>query len=265
MHFLLLLAANSAFLYRYVAISLITFISHLIVLPASAQYRIMGTVYDSSRNFPLEAVSVLSTSGLGTITDAEGNYQIEVSERDSIWFSYLGKPTVKFPVMKIVSPHGFDISLQVSVPVLREVKVRQRNYRQDSLQNRIDYAKIFHYQKPGLKTVTPQYGAGAGFDLQEIINAFRFKRNRSLAAFQKRLLEEEREKFISHRFNKALVRRLTLLEGATLDSFMLVFRPTFEFTKGSSDYDFQEYILMAHSRFKRGLGPVEWLKPEEEL
>src|SRR5262245_20940003 len=189
----------------------------------------MGTVYDSSRNYPLEAVSVMSTSGTFTITNSDGHYQIEVSDKDSIWFSYLGKPTQKFPVVKILNPMSFDISVLVNVPVLKEVKIRQRNYRQDSLQNRLDYAKAFNYQKPGLKVVSPQYGAGMGFDLDEIINVFRFKRNRSMASFQRRLLEEEREKFISHRFNKQLVRRLTQLDGNELDSFMLVFRPSFEF------------------------------------
>lgn len=211
----------------------------------------------------MEAVSVLSTSGRGTLTNTDGRYEIEVSERDSIWFSYLGKPTIKFPVLKIANPLGFDISLQVSVPILKEVRIRQRNYRQDSLQNRQDYAKIFNYQKPKLKPVTPQYGVGMGFDLQEIINAFRFKRNRSLASFQKRLLQEERDKFVAHRFNKALVKRLTLLEGRQLDSFMQVFRPSFSFTQTSSDYDFQQYIKVAHSRFKRGLQPEPWYKQEE--
>jgi len=229
---------------------------------ADAQYKIMGNVYDSSRNFPLEAVSVLTSAGRFTMTNADGFYQIEVSEQDSIWFSYLGKPTVKFPVAKITNPHGFDLSLKVSVTVLKEVKVRPRNYRQDSIQNRRDYAKIFNYEKPGLKTVTPSYGAAAGFDLDEIINVFRFKRNRSLASFQKRLLDEEREKYISHRFSKALVRRLTQLDGAQLDSFMLVFRPSFEFTKFASDYEFQEYIKIAYSRYLRGLPPIDWLKPE---
>lgn len=221
-------------------------------------------MYDSSRNFPLEAVSVISTSGRGTITNTEGQYQIDVSEKDSIWFSYLGKPTMKFPVKKILDPFNFDISLKVSIPVLKEVKLRPRNYRQDSLQNRIDYSKIFNYKKPGLTPVTPQYGAGAGFDLQEIINAFRFKRNRSLVSFQKRLLQEERDKFISHRFNKALVRRLTLLEGRELDSFMVVYRPSFEFTQTSSDYEFQQYIKTAHYRFKRGLPPQIWREEEVE-
>jgi len=227
------------------------------------QYKIMGTVYDSSRNFPMEAVSVLSVSGRGTMTNSEGHYEIEVEETDSIWFSYLNKPTKKFPVLKIGNPFEFDISLQVNVPLMREVKIRPRNYKLDSLQNRMDYAKIFNYQKPKLKVVTPQFGVGAGFDLDEIINMFRFRRNRSMAAFQKRLWLEEQDKSIDHRFNKALVRRLTLLDGMELDSFMRVFRPSYLFTKLSGDYEFQQFIKTALYRFKRGLPPQVMLKEEE--
>ena len=250
-------------MHRYRIIIPFLFIVLLASQSALAQYKIKGTVNDSTRNYPLELVSVISTSGKGTVTNAEGVYEIEVGEKDSIWFSYLGKPTVKFPVLKIANPFGFDISLKVNVTVLKEVKIRPRNYKQDSAQNRIDYAKIFNYKKPGLKTVTPQYGVGAGFDLDEIINMFRFKRNRSMLSFQKRLLEEEREKSVTHRFNKALVRRLTLLDGAELDSFMRVFRPSYEFTMSTGDYDFQQYIKTAHARFKRGLPPLQFLRPEE--
>jgi plasmid maintenance system killer protein len=227
------------------------------------QYKIMGTVYDSSRNYPMEAVSVLSSSGKGTMTNAEGHYEIEVQETDSIWFSYLNKPTKKFPVQKIINPFEFDISIQVNVPLLKEVKIRPKNYKFDSLQNRIDYAKIFNYQKPKLKTVTPQLGVGAGFDLDEIINMFRFRRNRSMATFQKRLLQEEQDKFIDHRFNKALLRRLTMLDGNQLDSFMRIFRPSYLFTQLSGDYEFQQYIKTALYRFKKGLPPETMLKEEE--
>lgn len=209
-------------------------------------------------------VTVNSTSGVSTFTNAEGNYKLELTEKDSIWFSYLGKPTIKFPVRTIQNPQQFDISLQVNITTLKEVKIRQRNYRFDSIQNRLDYAKIFDYQKPGLKTVTPQYGAGAGFDLDELINVFRFKRNRSMLAFQQRLLQEEREKFIDHRFSKALVRRLTKLDGAALDSFMVIYRPSYTFTKFSGDYDFQLYIKQSFERFKKGLPPEAVFKEEIE-
>jgi carboxypeptidase-like protein len=234
-------------------------------IPAAAQwYKIKGTVYDSTRNYPLELVTVLSTSGKGTVTNADGNYQIDVTEKDSIWFSYLNKPTVKFPVLKIANPFAFDISLKVNVTVLKEVKVRPRNYKLDSLQNRQDYAKAFDYQKPRLKPVTPQYGSAAGFDLDEIINMFRFKRNKSMLAFQQRLLSQEREKLVDHRFNKALVRRLTSLSGNELDSFMVLYRPSYQFTLLTNDYDFQEYIKESYRRFINGLPPLPFLNPVEE-
>lgn len=210
----------------------------------------------------MEAVTVLSTSGRGAITNTDGRYEIEVEEKDSIWFSYLNKSTIKYPVLKILNPFEFDISIQINVPVLREVKVRPRNYRQDSIQNRIDYAKVFNYQKPKLKpTMT---GMGVGFDLDEIINMFRFRRNRSMASFKERLLAQERESFVGHRFTKALVRRLTLLDSTALDSFMRIFRPSYLFTKIASDYDFQQYIRESFARFQQGLPPEPMLKEEEQ-
>jgi len=265
LHFLSLLAANKFHLFRKLLQILLLFIVFLVAKSATSQaYKIKGTVYDSSRIYPVELVTVLSTSGKGAITNADGYYEIEVTEKDSIWFSYLNKPTIKFPVLKISNPFAFDISLQVNVPVLKEVKVRQRNYKQDSIQNRRDYAKIFDYQRPGIKTTTPQYGAAAGFDLDEIINMFRFKRNRSMLSFQKRLMQQEKDKFVDHRFNKPLVRRLTSLTGNELDSFMLIFRPPYEFTLLTSDYEFQEYIKEAYRRFINGLPPIPFLKTGED-
>ncbi|MFI5133862.1 MAG: carboxypeptidase-like regulatory domain-containing protein [Chitinophagales bacterium] len=241
-------------------------ITLLAAQPVSAQaYRIKGTVYDSSRSYPMEGVSVLSTSGKGTATNKNGYYEIEVTEKDSIWFSYLNKPTVKFPVLKIMNQLAFDISLQVNVPVLKEVRIRPPNYKLDSIRNREDYAKIFDFRKPKLKPeLTPNgFGAGVGFDLDEIINMFRFKHNKSMLDFQRRLLTEEQEKFIDHRFSKALVRRLTKLNSPELDSFMLIYRPSYMFAQLASDYDFQKYIKDSYVRFKKGLSPAAVLKPQE--
>jgi len=266
LHFLLLLAANSKiFRLKYFYITLFTVAFLLAGRSASAQtYTIRGIVYDSSRTSPVPSVSVLSTGGNGTVTNNEGYYEIQVAEKDSIWFSYLNKPTMKFPVLKIANTMGFDISLHVNVPTLKEVKIKLKNYKQDSLQNRIDYAKIFNYKKPGLKTVTPQIGAAAGFDLDEIINVFRFRRNRSMASFQKRLFQQEHDKFVDYRFSKALVRRLTQLDGKALDSFMMVFRPSFLFTKLAGEYDFYQYIKESGIRFKNGLPPLQIFKQEED-
>jgi len=105
----------------------------LLTPEAEAQFKVRGTVYDSSRLYPVQSVTVVSTGGKGTFTDANGDYEIEVGEKDSVWFSYLGKPTVKFPVLKMTDPLHFDISIQVNILVLKGVTVSPRNYRLDSI------------------------------------------------------------------------------------------------------------------------------------
>ena len=185
-----------------------------------------GTVYDSTKTYPVISVSVLTSSGKGTVTDIYGHYEIDVTETDSVWFSYLNKPTIKYPVKKILDASRFDIAIHINVPVLKEVIVKPRNYKMDSIQNRIDYAKAFDWQKPKLKAnLTGEMSTAVGFDLDEIIRMFQFRKNKSNAAFRERLLAEEREKFIDHRFNKALVLRLTGLIGDARDSFMQYCRP----------------------------------------
>ena len=226
------------------------FISMLLVQLAFAQVMVSGTVYDISRSIPLGSVSVLTTSGKGTATDSLGRYTIAVTAKDSIYFSYLNKPTAKFPVTAIPNLYAFDISLHVPVSELPTVKVNMPNYRHDSLQNRRDYEKIFNYKKPGISIGTAQGGAGVGLDLDEFINMFHFRRNARMMAFRKRLEQEEIDKFIDHRFTKGVVRRVTGLNGDSLNKFMKDYRPSYEFTQATTDYEFLEYIKLAAEVFR---------------
>ena len=215
-----------------------------------AQYKIKGTVYDSSRNYGMPYVTVQSTGGKIAVSNGDGQYEINVGEKDSIWFSYLNKPTVKYPVLTIKTPLQFDIALHVPTDVLKEVKIKSRNYKMDSIQNRIDYAKAFDWGKPKVRAVTPSVGAAAGFDLDEIIRMFQFRKNKSWASFQKRLESEEKEKFIDYRFNKGLVLRLTGLNGTARDSFMIRCRPTYQYCLVTSDYEFQLFIKQCYEEYK---------------
>ena len=220
-------------------------------ITAAAQYKVKGTVYDSSRIYRIEMVTVMSTGGRIAVTDSMGRYQIDVAEKDSIWFSYLGKPTPKYPVLKMADVTQFDIALKLKTNVMEEVKIRSRSYKMDSIQNRKDYAKIFNYQKVSVGSMTSIGPTGAGIDLQELIRLFQFKKNKATLKFQQRLVDQEREKFIDHRFSKGLVKRLTNIEGERLDQFMMKYRPTYEFTISTNDYDFQLYIKSAYQQFNK--------------
>ncbi len=226
-----------------------------IVLPTfqivSAQYKVQGTVYDGTRTYPLEGVSVITTNGRGTATNASGFYSIDVLEKDSIWFSYLQKPTTKFPVSKITNVAQFDIALQIEVPILKEVIIKPRDYRMDSIQNRIDYEKAFNFRRPNFESMTSIGPMGAGIDVNELIRLFQFRKNQSSERFRERLLQNERDNYIDYRFNRGVVRRLTKLTGDDLERFMMLYRPSFTFTLYSSDYDFNEYIKLSYQKYSQ--------------
>ena len=223
------------------------------------QIIISGTVYDSSKLYIVPNVSVASTSGLQTITDSLGAYHIQVSEKDSLSFSFRGKSTVQFPVKTINDYNAFDISLRVRInanakyKVLQGVTVFSNTYRSDSAQNRMEYSKIFNYEKPGISS-TFEPGGAAGLDIDALINSFNKNKKRQDIAFQKRLVQDEHDKYVDYRFNPKTVRRITGLSGDTLKTFMKRYKPSYLFVISSSLTQFYEYILNASYAFKNEEG-----------
>ncbi len=235
----------------------------LLVITSSlcGQVRVSGRVYDISKYRPLEAVSVLTSSGSGTITDSLGRFSIILRDNDSIWFSYLNRPTPKYPVKTIPDVRNFEISLHVSSTELKTVKVTPPNYRLDSIQNRLDYAKAFNFHKPGISSsfnVGP--AGGVGLDLDEFISIFQFRRNKRMLAFRNQLLKDEEDRYIDHRFNRALIIKLTQLRGEALDTFIKNYRPPIEFVETSTDYELQDYIKKCFSHFQRYRNMMNQLK-----
>ena len=231
-----------------------------------AQFTISGTVFDSSKINYVENVRVVSTGGMFAISDSLGRYSVMTGENDSLIFYYNNKPTQKFAVKTIPDPSRFNISLRINVKgkyhVLNEVVVFSKSYKEDSLENRQAYADIYNYQKPGLSTsVTP--GGGVGADVNELINIFRFKRNKRLRAFQQRLEMQEQEKYIDYRFNKLFVKRITRLDGILLDTFLVWYRPSYEFARNSDEMVFNQYILNAFYQYQK-LADVSPAKKEDQ-
>jgi hypothetical protein len=221
-----------------------------------AQNRVSGTVFDSSRINFVPGVRVINNAGQFAITDSLGKYTITVAEKDSLAFIFNNKSTIKFAVHTAPNPNQFDVALQVpykgKYKILKEVVVRSKSYKEDSIANREAYAKIFNFQKPTIQTsIGP--GGTVGADANEIINMFRFKRNKRLKAFQLRLEEAEQEKYITYRFNKILVKRITHLEGKQLSFFMMMYRPTYEFASNADELVFNQYILNASYKYKAAL------------
>ena len=217
---------------------------------------VSGVVYDISGNRPIESV-IVNSGRSHTVTDSLGRYIITVKSKDSIWFSLFGKSTQKYPLDTVSDPHNFNIMIHVAGYDLPEVKVRNSYYKLDSIQNRNDYAKYFNYQPPGLRLSDKQQlfgpsGLTIGLDLDEIINMFRFHRNRNLQFLQKRLVSQEHDKYVDYRFTSRFVKKLTHLDGDALAKFMSYCRPSYELLGVLNDLELGLYIEKKYAEYKRG-------------
>ncbi len=214
-------------------------------------------MYDFYNRRPLEAVVVYSSSGRAVITDSVGKYSIPVRRADSIWFSYLGKNTHKYPIDTISNLNDFEVALHIDAVWLPTVKVHNQNYLQDSEQNRKDYAKVFNYHKPGLAITQndpANYVPGSvtvGIDLDQLIESFQFRKNREELAFQRRLVDEEHDKYVAHRFSKRFVGELTKLKSPELDDFMNRYKPPYELVLQLNDLELGYYIERCFTLWER--------------
>jgi len=203
-----------------------------------AQKIVTGHVYQDKFGTPLDSVNVYTQSGFQGKTDSTGAYLIKIMPRDSIWFQFRDKLTHKYPTDTIKNPHSFEVQIylpknyvQTPKGYLPTVTVHSKNYYEDSLQFRQDYAKTFNYQKPG-KALGESFGlgdnGGVAVDFDQIINLFRFGYNKRQQVYQKFALDIEQEKYISHRFTKKLVEQVTGLYDDARDEYMQACRPSYE-------------------------------------
>jgi hypothetical protein len=221
-------------------------------MPAIGQtWELKGRVYDISQITPVESVTVLTTSGRGTMTDTLGRYSILVHQGDSVYFSYQNRVTGRYPVAKMEDQTQFNMSLHVHVyNVLPNVTVRGNTYKTDSLINRREYAKYFNFNKPNPLNSINVGPTGVGMDPNEIINMFRFKRNRQIKELQERLMRDEQEKYVDHRFNRAFIKKLTRLDGEELKNFAAKYKPPYDFLVLTNELELGYYIQQCYKKEK---------------
>ncbi|WPV65264.1 hypothetical protein [Chitinophaga sp. LS1] len=198
--------------------------------------QVKGTVYERTERYGMAGVSVINSAGGGTVTDSMGHYSIRINRKDSLSFSYQGKVTMKFPVNELNVNRPFDVGLHIDIKVLPTVEVQQKSYKQDSAEFRQEYRKVFDYSREYI--ATGMGGVGVNLDL-----LLTWRKAKRMEHFRDQLVAIEQDKYITHRFNMPLVKRLTGLESPVLDSFMVAYRPSYEMLLDfENEYQFYEYI-----------------------
>ena len=224
---------------------------------AFGQITLSGTVYDSTKLYVVPGVKVSSTSGLETETDSLGAYHLNVSESDSISFFFKGKSTINFPVKSMTDYNAFDISLRIKInakyKLLQGVTVYSNTYHADSIENRMEYSKIFNYEKPGFRS-SFEPGGAAGVDLDALIEMFNRRKRRENLAFQNRLIQNEQDSYVKYRFSPKVIHRVTGLSGDTLTRYIKLYMPSYQFIVSSTLAEFYQYVLNTSYAFKKEKG-----------
>jgi hypothetical protein len=214
---------------------------------AAAQVRISGMVTDADTRTGLPSVSIWNKrSGVGTVSSESGRYYIEALPGDTIEFSMISYVRTQMIAPGISSTKY--VEMKRNVFGLQGVNIHGRIYRQDSMAIRDEYGRYFGYKRPGALDVLKTLPSNPITALSYLIPSKARKRKE---AFGVQLKYWEEEKHIDYRYNPDLVRRMTKLESPELDTFMLHYRPSYNFLLSASDYDLMLFIKQAFEKYER--------------
>jgi len=220
------------------------------------QVKLTGMVVDADTKNGLPAVTIINKrTQTGTISNETGRFFIEAMPGDTIEFSMLSY--YKKNIVTPTEPTNINVYLPKRIFGLQQINVRGKNYHQDSLAIRDEYGKYFNYKKPGALDVLKTLPANPVTALSYLVPSKTRKRKEQ---FHEQLLYWEKEKFIDYRYSPELVQKMTKLESPELDSFMLHYRPGYNFIQNATDYDLLLYIKQTFEQYKQEKG----LPPKQE-
>ncbi|MDQ0105173.1 hypothetical protein J2T02_000256 [Chitinophaga terrae (ex Kim and Jung 2007)] len=182
----------------------------------------------------------------GTLSSESGRFYIEAVPGDTLEFSMLSYTSRLFTVPSMSSTH--DIYLQKRLFDLQGVNVKGKNYHNDSLAMREEYGRYFNYKKPGAIDVLKTLPANPITALTYLVPSKARKRKEE---FKEQLVYWEKEKYIDYRYSPEVVEKMTKLQSPELDSFMLKYRPTYQFLNSASEYDLLLFIKQSFEEYKK--------------
>ena len=217
---------------------------------------INGRVVSDSTSQPISAI-ITTSSGYKTACNDIGDFSIAVSGlNDTIRFSAIGFKTYFFPV-RDWQHQDIIIRMKPSSHLLQGVTIQsKRSSNTDSINNRKQFSQVFNYQPPKLKDAfsgPPAPGVPFAFfsiNILALIQALD-KKHDPTYKLQQLMIKDEQANYVSSRFSRALVARVTQLKGDSLDNFYSKYYPTPDWVKKTSDYDMILYIKSKLADFQK--------------
>jgi hypothetical protein len=227
------------------------------ILAALSSYgqKIKGTVVDKTTNLPVSG-AMISWGNSKTYTNTAGVFEITAPTlNDSLKIIHFTYKTYTATVSKAIST--LHIELEPAVILLNQVTVHgEKNFKKDSVNNRIVYAKQFNYKGPTVMdafTGNPNKQPGELISINPLLLiAALTKKSTPEYKFNKTLIRDEQADYVDRKFNGNIAALVTDLKGDTLKEFLLRYRPTYQFAQKTTDYDMKVYIKESFEKFKTG-------------
>lgn len=215
--------------------------------------RISGMVYEKGTSLRLPEVNVRNLrTNKSVVSNSFGVFLIEASVGDSLSFSKIGYSEAKTLIADL---KDFYVELQPGIRL--ETVIIERKTKEAELNDAMrDYGKKGVYNggnnKFGTYLASP---ATALYNLfgREAKNAKRFSR----------FLDNEKKQLeVDKVFSKEAVREITKLDGKNLDSFMRIYRPSYDMVENWQHYDFLEYVQRSLADFDKNGRPEGLVLPD---
>lgn len=224
----------------------------LLLLPVRAMSQenvmIKGVLY-SREDATIDSVVIKTSSGFISRPNSVGAFEVPMHPYNDVVRFYLNQVEigryafVSVPYKKIFILCVEDMVFQdTTAHALAGVTVYTRNYTKDSLQDREEFAKIFDYNKPGVK-LSPEGLIGS------VIAVLQVKKNNRRQHWKDMAIQTEQDKYIDRRFTTSLVAGYTAIKGGDkLDSFVLHHRPAYANLVAMNDLLLGQYILDCYKK-----------------
>jgi hypothetical protein len=226
--------------YLFIYIALLSLIS---IQEVQAQTIIKGEVKDLATDDFLDNVNVKNIyTQKGMTIRQDGQFKLEVRKGELIEFSKVGYQTIRIRILSEKEPLFYKMVMNKAPVMLREVDIRGKplDFKKDSIRYREVYDIVLRKERKD------------EVDMRSMPLAMLSKKNRQEWAFQEMYEKWEREKYIDFAFNERLVSKITYLKDDELKVFMKWNRPSYDFLRNATDYEYLDFIKSRYYEYKKG-------------
>jgi hypothetical protein len=224
----------------------------LLSAPAFSQRLLTGRVHPGSGAEVIPSVSVINRTQKKTnISDIGGNYRIPANPGDTVIFSSAGykSDTAFVSTWMFEEKDGYQVYLEPNLVMLPTFRVGQlSNYQLDSVKRKEEYAWLYPVHPRTLAgNETAQYGFGIVLSPVDYFSAKETRRRK----LRRRLGEQEKDYYIDSRFPPPYVVAVTGLRSDSLKTFLVRYRPSYDFCRKARNEDIFLYINESVKKYRQ--------------